>query len=428
MALPTVTRPLATMNEKESRGSHLVTEAVQWAKWVVLAAFIIGVVLLCALGVVTMNERKHSEQVQQEWDQVYGALKSLKDEPKPEEQIAALEAAASKVNGTTAHAYVLVKLGNLYFEQAMKPEKFKEDRDKALDKAMKLYEVVATQEPYKSNPAFGPLAVENLALAKEQARDYNGAIDVLSKALGTGALDSHVLNYEMLAHLGRMYWLRSEQEKEQARDAKGEEANKLNGMVESDRKLARSKLSDALRESATREEHSSWRQEAEYIKSLIPEKPGVAMADGKVPPLKPAKPSMMPMPMPMPRGPGAIPKMNFNLPPTNLPPLGAQPLIQNPQIRTTPVSKPAENKDAKKDENPAPAPKKEEKADDKKKDQSSLEAAPGDIQSVELGASGPSGHLSFAQMQQALKSGKSVFCQCPRCATQQKTPSAHLVE
>ena len=425
MPPPTVSSQSAGLAEGETIGPFKMESAVMVAKWAVLLSIVVGVGLLIFAGVVTYNENKRVETSRNQWDEVYSALKALKEDSKPTDHIAALETVAPKVIGTNAHAYVLMRLGNIYFEEALKPEKFAEERAAALKKAIQLFEVVANSEPYKSNLAFGPLAVENLALAYEQSKDYKKAIEILDNALTSGTLDAHYLYHEMLAHEGRLYWLKSEEKKQQANAAvKDEDKKKLNEEIQQDRKMAGAKLAEALRSSAVKQ--SEWRKDAEYIASMVNDKPGSALPDGKIPAPKPPKG------MTLPGGVPGAPKMNFQSPNINFAPNGVSPIPAAP-VKVEADAKPADKAvttpavpvvpEIKKDVKPADKTDKTEKKDKS----SSLPQEADDLAQIDASTS-PSGHLTFAQMQQLLKSGKPVFCQCPRCATGQKSPSAKLVE
>jgi tetratricopeptide (TPR) repeat protein len=274
-------------------------EIAQWARWVVTACLVLAVVGLIVLTVVWWNDSNREAQSQTQWDEVY---KALKDKNKPEEQIPALESVAGKVKGTAAHAYVLMRLGNLYFKEGTNPAKSKEDQVKALSNAKSSFDLIATQEPYANNKTsmgqtFAPFALEGEALVLEQQQDYDGAIKLLDEKLKDW--ESHPLYSKMSAQLGRLYYLRSLKRENKADKDK-------------DCELARAKLSEVLRpfdsiNSKTPdgdippEYRSAWREQADYIRSLVSGF-GKALPDGKAPPVK-----QPPAPVPPPGATAPVP-------------------------------------------------------------------------------------------------------------------------
>jgi predicted negative regulator of RcsB-dependent stress response len=370
MAAPVVTRPPTAVEEPASPGGMNMEAVTQWARWVVVACVIVGAVGLIAVAVVSFNDNRKSERSRQTWDEVF---KALKDKNKPEQIVAALEGLADKVVGTPTHAYVLMELGDTHFKDSTNPSKSVEDRANSLKKAEAIFETVATKEPYASNPAFGPLAIEGLALSLEQEQKYDKAIALIDENLGKW--ESHFLRNKLASQLGRLYYLRS--------------LTKEGAEAEKDRTAAREKLTDVLRQAGD-QENGKWKEQALFIKALV-DKPGKALIDGKVPPAK-------------------IPVA---------PPVGG--------------AGPAEKKDEAKKDVPAATPaateKKDEKKDAPKKDDAKKEE-PKKTGSVEPRNLPASEHLSFAQIQQALKEGRTAFCGCARCATNggDKEVKARLVE
>jgi tetratricopeptide (TPR) repeat protein len=384
MAAPTVTRPVAVEEEQPKSGFATSENAAQWAKYVIIGALAIGVAALIAVAVATTQEKSRVESSRKTWDEVFLALK---DKTKPEERIAALEGVAPKIAGTTAHAYVLMLLGDLYFEDAIKPEKYPEEKAAALQKSIKLFELVATSEPYKNSPAYGALAVECAALAHEQGGNYDAAIKLLNEAVSRADLETHYLYNKLVGDLGRMYYMRSLQKPADSKEA------------QDDRELARKKISDALRAAGAKkdDELAYQRNDAEYIKQLefirsLVEKPGSALPDGKAPPVK-------------------LPKT---------------PVDQGVERAVDPAKKDEPKKeDTKKEEPKKEEPKKEEKKADEKK--SGALEVPADTGRASVPASA-SGHVSFAQIQQMLKEGRTAFCHCPRCDTTNIPATAKLIE
>ena len=271
MDAPTVSRPLPKpMNEMKNEGFITMASAVLWVRRVVIILAILGSLALAAVLNANWNEGKRLGRVRQQWDDVY---KALKDKVKPDDRIVAFEGIAEKLIGSPAHAYVLMELGHLYLEKSQKPEKEKSERDAALKKSIDLYVVVASHEPYKSNPSFGPIAAENAALAMEQAENYDGAIDLLNTTLDSPQMREHFLYNKMVAQLGRVYWLRSLKKTTDGIDAKV------------DREAAKSRLAEVIRPSNTMVDQPEWYDQSEYIKSLL-DGFGKALPDGKAPPEK----------------------------------------------------------------------------------------------------------------------------------------------
>jgi hypothetical protein len=207
---------------------------------------------------------------------------------------------------------------------------------------------------------------------------------------------------------------------------------------ESDRESARKKLTDALRSITKAERPEKWRETAEYVKSLV-DKPGKALPDGKAPPEKPR----------------AAEKVENKAAPAPVPAPGdakaATPVPADAKAAPAPVPAPGDAKAAtpvpadakaapapanadKKDEPKKDEPKKDEKAKDDKDKKSELKKdgakdsgeaeipnLDGDPSAVPASASG---HLTFAQIQKALKEGRPAFCGCPRCAGGTAVPAA----
>ncbi|MFH0939458.1 MAG: hypothetical protein V1899_09295 [Planctomycetota bacterium] len=280
MTTPAVVRPApADLNQNENKSSFTTVYAARWAKWVILGSLGVGIAALIVVAIVSWKQRARTENARREWDQVFLALKNKN---KPEEQIAALEAITEKVVGTPSHAYVLMYLGDLYFAEAIKPEKMPEERAAALKKAVELFKLVATQNPFRDNLTFGPLALQNTALAYEQGGEYDEAIRFLEEGLARPDLENTSFLYnKLIAQLGRLYYLRSLKKIEAGQDAKPDIDN------------ARKRLTDVLRVIGRKDnpelghqQDSEFIREIEYIKSLV-DKPGKLLPDGIPPPPKP---------------------------------------------------------------------------------------------------------------------------------------------
>jgi tetratricopeptide (TPR) repeat protein len=365
MAAPVVTRPSASVSEDaESEKSVWTPEMTEYARWVVIGAIVIAVVLLATLGITTLAENSRVNALKGEWDLVFTALKDKKD---AEEQRGALEGIAEKVKGTPAHAYVLQRLGGIYFDKAIDSTKTPEDRAKAIDTAVKIYSVLANDEPYKSSPLFGALGVDNLATAYEQQKNYDAAISLLEERLPK--LENNSLYYKMSAQLGRLYWLKS-----------------LATNDESLRVKARERLADVLRATSEKEQGGVWRVQAEYIKSLCDPR-GKALPEGTEPP--------------------APEKAAGETPKTDAPKeAGAATPSDGKKDDAKPVEKPADKKDEKK----------EDKKDEKKTSSANETPANAGVSaSTTTASASPSGHISFRQMMDMAKTGNTSFCGCARC-------------
>ena len=311
MAAPVVSRPPAATFQKEEAAHGFLSPgtAALWAKWIVAALGTAAIIALLVVAIVTWRDRARTEKSRELWDEVYKAVKDKA--ARPEEHIAALEGVAEKVKGSVPHAYVLMELAGLYFDQAADPAKSPEDRGAALKKSTELYRLVAGSEPYAGNTFFGPLAIEGEALALEQALDYDAAISLLEEKLPKLESRSHFLFNKLSAQLARLYWLRFQKKN----DPK-------------DREAARTKAAEVLRTDET----GKWRDQAEYIKSLV-DKRGKALPDGTAtPPVKPPPPPTAPAALPPPP-PGMPP-----LPPPGMPPgtPGTPPPAKMPKAPVTP--------------------------------------------------------------------------------------------
>jgi tetratricopeptide (TPR) repeat protein len=335
MAAPVVTRPPAVMPH-EPRGAQANVKWIPFAVWSVLlclAAAAIGVIIAV---VTNWQDERRLAALRADCDVVDAALK---EKVKPDDRIAALEGVADKVNGTSAHAWTLAQLASLYFDKATDPLTKPEEQAKALKTATALWQQLSEQ--YKDNPAFGPLALSNVALAYEQAQDLDKAIQILKDGLSAD-LSSHFLYEKMTVQLGRLYWLRSRQE---AEAGKAEDAEK-------DRKEALKYVSLNIPEGKDKSSANwQWREEARYIKSLVDE-PGKLLPGGKIPPEKKA-----PEPPPAAAAPAAVP---VGPRAANVAPAAPAPV--------SPAAAPAEKKaEEKKPASPAPAaPPVEKKAEEKK--------------------------------------------------------------
>jgi hypothetical protein len=431
MPAPTVTRPTAattSVADTPAPGTAGISND-EWAKyavWGVMGLAAIAVLAFAFTGIVTYTESAHAKKLRGEWDEYHNAINNQKTE---EDRIEALEKLADnpKIQGTAVHAYALMQLGRMNFEIALSPRKQPETRGAAIVRAAKLYELLAMTEPFKSNPAFGPSALQDLACAYEQqqitetetTKYYDEAIKALRGAMYTGDskdpepvkfYQTHFLFDKMNAELGRLYWLRAQRELE-LDPAKNAAAAK------SDREFALVFVKKALEAGVTSVEKDryeanfkgAWREEAAYIKSLL-DADGKMMPDGKAPEMK--------VDVPAPKTGDAAPAGNgpsdANARATELTP--------KPAVVKVPAP---DTKDAKKTDD-AKKPDDTKKDEPKKTGSASLRSESIETTSSEFG--GSSQHLTYSQIQAMLKQGRSAMCQCPRCAGSDKAIGAKLAE
>jgi hypothetical protein len=226
---------------------------------------------------------------------------ALKDKTNTADRKAALESLAETVKGTKTHAYVMMELAGIYFDEALDAVKTPEEKKTALEKATKLYKFVASEELYANDPMFGPFAVQGTATALEQAQEYDAAIGLLEEKLPK--LEKHLLYNQLVAQLGRLYWLRALQHNNDEKDCD----------------TAREKLAEVLRTEdgimkyGDRSMTTEWRKQAEYIKSLV-DKRGKALPKGTaVPPVKmpagAAETKTVPVAIPVPEKKADAPKV-----------------------------------------------------------------------------------------------------------------------
>ena len=259
---------------------------------------------------VTYAEKSKTDRVRGEWDEFHNAIFEKKAD---DDRIEALEKLAEnpKIKGTTVHAYVLASLAHVNFEMATNPRRQVESRAASLERAIALNRMLATTEPFKSNPSFGPIAVQNLALALEQKQTndiagtqfYDEAIKTLHGALykdeskdadPVKAMKAHFLFDKMNEQLGRLYWLRGL--RRVALEPKNPDAAKI------DNEWALFYLKKALEAGISSVEKDrfsqpaqygqpgvefkgAWREEAAYIKSLL-DPVGKMMPGGVAPAMK----------------------------------------------------------------------------------------------------------------------------------------------
>jgi len=284
MANPVVSRPAPSIAGQENVAPLNTASVARYAKWIVLGVVILGVAVLIVATAVTLIQENRLEHRRAQWDELYLALK---DQDTPEKKIAALETVAEKIKGSPAHGYVLMRLGDLYFERVLLDTLQPEQRAEALKKAQDLYLLVATSEPYRSNLALGPVAVESAARAYEQATDYDNAIKILQN----NNLQANYLTNKLGVMLARLYYLRSLKETAKSLDEK-DKAKKaeLEKAAADDLSEARSKIESALvglgaAKGTESTQNADFVNEAKYLKSLV-DKPGKALPNGEAPPVK----------------------------------------------------------------------------------------------------------------------------------------------
>ncbi|MBI3828043.1 MAG: hypothetical protein HY291_00910 [Planctomycetes bacterium] len=246
------------------------TSAAPLSSWGGLVAKLVFLLigLLIAFVVVMVVNTRNSEAThlkdRQGWDDVYQALKDAKDD---KEKVAALEGVWSKVDTSSAHPYVMLELAQEQYQLAVSEQRPAPERKRSLDRAKQVFDLVREREG--KHPLYGGLASEGSAACREQAGDLDGAIQVLTDAVGR--YESHFLHTKLCYELGRAYWMRSLK----SADAKDrEEALRWEDKAIQD-----------TQDNASR--GFRWREEAQFIKSVL-EKHGPAWPDSAPPPAKPA--------------------------------------------------------------------------------------------------------------------------------------------
>ena len=238
---------------------------ISWVLYGLLAVLVVAVI---AVFISSYTERKHEDQRRAAWDEVFLAVKDKKKTV--EEQIPALEGVWDKVSGTPVQTYVAFELAHWHLVLANDDEREKSQRQASLKKACTLYDLA--RKEWSKNLVYGPLASQGAGLCREQEGDHDDAIEILKE--GTERYGKTFLYEKLCYDLARNHWLRS---------LKREKDGKVNEAAE-DRRAALDSLGRAVKEPTG--ERSGWRQEAQFLRSLL-EKPGPALKifpDGKVPP------------------------------------------------------------------------------------------------------------------------------------------------
>lgn len=470
-------RPSASVSEEPKPGQAAPSE-IDWAhyvKWGILAALVLTAVGLVSSVYVTYSEKSRSERLRAEWDEYHNAIFEKKSD---DDRIEALEKLADnpKVKGTTVHAYILASLAHANFEMSQSPRRKIEARADALDRAIGLNRLLATTEPFMSNPSFGPPALQNVAIGLEQkqvndpksTQYYDEAIKTLQGALYKDdskdadprkEMKASFLFDKMNAQLGRLYWLRG------LRKIELDPAHATTA-ADSDNAMALTFLKKALEAGISSVEKDrfgtdfkgSWREEAAYIKSLLDPK-GRMMASGVAPAMKiPSKAKVSIDAAPK----GATATASTATITTTTPhkfEAGDMVTVEGVvlagyngtfSILTTPTpnsfsyvvsakdlaasgggSAEVKGNEAKKDDVKKPdEPKKadEPKKEEPKKDEPKKTGALKRSSSSDALASESSQHMSYAQIQALLKAGRPALCQCPRCVDPDKAIGAKLTE
>lgn len=432
MPAPTVTRPRTTLAVEPNSAQANKVDWASYARYGLIAALILGLAGLATAWTFKASEDSREARVRAQWDEVY---KGLKDKKYPAERIAALETLAEneKIKGTTAHASVLMELAQEHFDMAQNAKRAPEERAASRDRAIKIYEFIAQTDPFKSNPAFGPLAARDLAVVHEQSqmdlpdtKGLDAAIDSLTNALYQGkgpdappvqAMQSHYLFDPMRAQLGRLYWLRAQlkqgAEQKADLDRARDYVNKaLEAPPSEEEKNA---LTQAYYSRRVRESTAAWRSDAAYLKSQL-DPPGKLVKDG-IPAMREVKKTDDKDKTKPPENP-AQPGQTNNKPAEA--PKSTQP------AKVEPAKPDASKTEPKKEEPKKNEPKKEEpKKEEKKTGSATLPGAP---ILVSDDTPPPAAHMSYAQIQKLLKEGKSALCLCPRCADGSKAIGAKLAE
>ncbi|MCZ7648824.1 MAG: hypothetical protein M5U26_26800 [Planctomycetota bacterium] len=229
--------------------------------FVVMGLGALLIVAVIVLLVMRQVEIRRLATAQASWDEVFQALKE-KDTFK--ERIPALEGIWDKVKGSDAHPFVMLKLGNALFEDGLKFEKPPAERRESIEKAKKVFELVLKE--YPNNSAYGPLAAQNAGLCAEQLQDFDGALAIYTKAATD--FEDHFLYPQLCYQIARAHWLKARQSGGGVEDGAREEARKW--------------VERALKDSTDPGFGNTWRQQAEYLGSLL-ENLGPALPDGRIP-------------------------------------------------------------------------------------------------------------------------------------------------
>ncbi len=480
MSAPQVIRPTASVAEEPKPGQ--TTQApIEWGhyvKWGLLAALTLTAIGLISSVYLTYSEKSHSDKLTGEWDEFHHAVFEKKGD---DERIDALEKLADnpKVKGTTVHAFVLASLAHSNFEMSQNPRKKLESRADALERAISLNRMLATTEPFMSNPSFGIPALQNLCAALEQkqindpgTKYYDEAIKTLQSAMYKDdskeadpkkEMKAHFLFDKLNAQLGRLYWLRGLR-KTELKDAAGTTADNAMALVFVKRALEAG-ITSVEKDRFGSDFKGAWREEAAYIKSLL-DVPGKLLPGGaaSAPSRKlEVKTSTI---APAPTGATAttteatitttaahkfkvgdtvtiegvavaayngkqkIESANgktftFKLTSTTAPAASGGGTATYKEPDPDEVAKEEVKKEEPKKED---VKKEEPKKDEPKKEEPKKPAALKRSSTQEYASDTSSQHMSYAQIQALLKQGRPALCQCPRCADSDKLIGAKLAE
>jgi predicted negative regulator of RcsB-dependent stress response len=282
MAAPTVTRPLPSVTEPDTKTSTISPETEKWVKWAIIGVIAAGLIALITVVATTLAERSRVNTIRSQWDEVFLATKEL-EKKTPDEKIKAYAAAAEKVRGTPAGAYALMQAADLSFEESLNNQKLPDQRRVALDEAVKMYDQILADEKLRTNAAFGPLAIERVALAHAQRQDYDSAIKFLTENM---AEPEHFLHNKMQGELAIFYYLRSLKKDKEGKDGNDdrEKAREKIRVVETG--VAANASSDEI-DTQLRRYDKAFLDQLNYIKQMIA-RPGKALPGGKAPPVKAA--------------------------------------------------------------------------------------------------------------------------------------------
>ncbi|HLX61469.1 MAG TPA: hypothetical protein VKX17_09325 [Planctomycetota bacterium] len=471
MPVPTVTRPSASVvpETKPGQSGSTSIDWTQWARWFLIGAIVLGAFGIAYSLVVWYSERSHTKTLTAQWDELY----SKTEKPKTEEsRIEALEQACEdpKIKGTAAHGYALMQLASANFDISESARRQPESRAAALERAVRIYEMLSSTEPFKSHPSFGPVALSNLGIAYEQqifAQDkplefYDKAIDTLQSGLYMDkskdadpipSMKTHFLFDKMNAQLGRMYWLRSLRridlakaadekiaaDKAAADKAAADKAAADKAAADKDKKNEKKdEKKDEKKEEKNEVDDSKYQQLGEADRALALKYIKYALDLG-VPTTESERFGGSGMKAPWREQAGylrALLEPAGKMLKNGVPPVKPEPPPQKADAEKKDEKKDAAQKsDAKAPDTKAgekkaekPAEKKDEKPADKKDDAKKTGSVEPDNADLADDPSVPRQHLTYAQIQQLLKQGKPALCQCPRCANAGKAIGAKLAE
>jgi len=257
MAVQEAASPAAAASSENASGA--------WAGVVVKAIFAgIAILFVAVIALVVNNNKREAAALEDRkaWDEVYNALKDVKDLPG---RIAALEGVWDKVSASSAHSNVMLSLAQSHYAHATMEERPLADRKKSFERARQVFALLLEREG--RHPLYGAMAAEGNATCLEQEGKLDDTIKLLGEAVTR--YDKHFLHSKLCYQLGRAYWLRALKSKD------SKDNDEALRWVDKAVQQSQDKLS----------KDAPWRLEALYIKSLL-EKHGPAWPGATPPPVR----------------------------------------------------------------------------------------------------------------------------------------------